>query len=83
MAIEQLREIKINKNEKIQDDFLKKVLYVQNNCIGSESFGDTTEFYDEDGIVLMTVDQSNSNKMVFSFDYGEEVYEFEKNNLCA
>lgn len=54
---------------KIEDDFLEKVKKVYENCVSKETYANITEFYDEDGVVLMTVEEPDNqpNKLIFSF----------------
>lgn len=60
-----------------QKDFIQKIKNVYLNCNGYETFGNFTEFYDEDGCVLMTATQSASNTINFSFDNNES-YRFQQ-----
>ena len=52
-------------------DFLSMVKKVYENNVGYETYGDVTEFYDEDGVVLMTMQEVHGGKMRFAFDNGE------------
>lgn len=52
-------------------DFLSMVKKVYENNVGYETYGDVTEFYDEDGVVLMTMQEVPGGKMRFAFDNGE------------
>lgn len=52
-----------------QNEFLDKIKNIYENAVGHETYGDTTEFYDEDGVVLMTATQRADGQVVF--DFGE------------
>jgi len=47
------------------------------NCEHSFDMGDTTEFYDKDGCVLMTATEYDYNNIRFSFDGEMDAQEFE------
>ena len=60
-----------------EHEFIKKVNEVYKECIGYESYAETTEFYDEDGVVLMTATQISANKIEFAFSDDGETFEYE------
>lgn len=65
--------------DKTQNEFITKINEVYDKCNGSEQYGDTTEFYDEDGVVLMTVTEDlSTNKLTFSFSDNNENYIFDE-----
>ena len=66
-------------------NFLDKVDEVYKSTVGTEDYSNATEFFDEDGCVLMTIRTISENKMEFSFD-GEEgpesyLYETDSNSI--
>lgn len=63
--------------EKIQNSFIEKINAVYDKCVGNETYGSTTEFFDEDGVVLMTATEEEGNRIVFTFteDYESYVYD--------
>lgn len=73
-----------NSNEvSVLKDFLNKLDEVYKNSVGTEDYGECTEFFDEDGCVLMVMRVVSKNKIEFHFD-GENgndsfVYETEDN----
>lgn len=61
--------------QKTQTDFLKRVAEVQDKIINAESFGDFTEFSDEDGCVLFTIRDLGKDKGI-EFDFYDDSYIF-------
>ncbi len=64
-------------NSATVDTFIDRVKNVYENCAGNEEFGSTTEFYDEDGVVLMTCTEQSSNVLTFTFPDGES-YDYQQ-----
>ena len=62
--------------EKLQNIFIEKINKVYDQCVGYEQFGNVTEFYDEDGVRLMTCSEENG-KLIFSFSEDDENNSFE------
>ena len=60
----------------IENEFIKKINDVYDKCYGSETFGNVTEFYDEDGVVLMTSTEEGE-KITFKFSEGNDEENFE------
>lgn len=52
-------------------EFFDKLTKVYEECIGTETFGSRTEFYDEDGILIMSAEEL-VDKTVFSFGIDDE-----------
>lgn len=53
------------------NQFMSKIESIFHQCVGHETYGDVTEFYDEDGVVLMTAREEGEN-MLLSFGPGQE-----------
>lgn len=47
--------------------FLEKIKDIQSRIVGYEEYGSTTEFYDEDGVVLMQTDTMENGEVYFYF----------------
>lgn len=62
------------------NEFIEKINEVYKNSVGYEDFGNTTEFFDEDGCVVMTIQSLPNGRLLFSFGT-EESYEFEEKNI--
>ena len=59
-----------------KEQFLYYLGMYQNSVVGKESYGNETEFYDEDGCVLFTITYDESlNKMIFKFADSQELFE--------
>ena len=54
-------------NENLETIFLEKIKKVYDQCVGNESYGGATEFYDEDGVVLMVIEDINQDTVRFTF----------------
>lgn len=65
----------------VQSDFIEKISQVNKNCIGNETAGNFVEFYDEDGVILMSCEKEN-NKLIFTFQDGS-VYEYADKDLAS
>ena len=67
------------KEENTKNEFLDLIRKYQDKVVGYETYGDTTDFYDEDGCVLFTTtpDQEKPNYLVFNFPEIEESFVFE------
>lgn len=67
------------------NDFLTRIDEVYKNAVGTEDYGEYTEFFDEDGCVIMRMRTISENKTEFSFDGegGNEsyLYETDENHL--
>lgn len=61
----------------LENSFITQINKVYNMCVGSDTYGSTTEFYDEDGVILMTATEEN-NKIIFKFTEDSEIYEYEE-----
>lgn len=61
----------------LENNFIEQINRVYNMCIGCDTYGSTTEFYDEDGVILMTATKEN-NKIIFKFTEDSEIYEYEE-----
>lgn len=64
--------------EKVENNFIEKINRVYDQCSGYETYGSTTEFYDEDGVVLMTATEDEGNKIIFTFTEDSESYAYEE-----
>ena len=56
---------------KIEVEFIEKIKKIYEECSGAESFGNTTEFYDEDGVVLMTASEGVEEQGTITFFFTE------------
>lgn len=54
-------------NNAVQNDFIQRINDVYRECYGFQNFGSTTEFYDEDGVVLMAATQESPENINFAF----------------
>lgn len=71
-----LRETKDIDEMDTKEKFLYFLQMYQNSVIGKESYGNETEFYDEDGCVLFTITYDEElNKMIFKFADSQELFE--------
>lgn len=68
---------------KDENEFIKKINNVYRQCDGYETYAQTTEFYDEDGVVLMTATQIDEHKIEFTFTEDGEIFEYETVNKEA
>lgn len=66
--------------KKVQDEFLVKINEVYDKCVSRDTYANVTEFYDEDGVVLMTVEEPDGKpgKLIFSFSENGESFEYDK-----
>lgn len=71
--------LKLNHTSDEERRFLNLVKEAYNRITGHESYGDTTEYFDEDGIVMMTTRESEDGKINFSFSNGDD-FEYESKN---
>ena len=82
-----MEEVKLNKLELEQSkkDFLERVKLIQDEVVGSETYGDTIEFYDEDGVVLMVStikeDDEETGLQVTEFSFKSDKYTEEENQF--
>lgn len=68
-----------NKKKENENEFINKINKVYDECISYETYGSVTEFYDEDGIVLMTISEEENGKLLFSFSgQNDENFEYEQ-----
>lgn len=63
-------------DKKLEKDFIEKINKVYDKCEGNESYGNVTEFYDEDGVVLMTAEDKDDKTIIFTFTDDESIYEY-------
>lgn len=67
-----------------KNEFIELINKVFSECAGFETYGATTEFYDEDGIVLMTAVEDESGKNVtFNFNGAENPFDALKEDFYA
>ena len=78
ILLERVIVMTTTKKTLLQNDFIEKINNVYEKCIGTSSYGSTTEFYDEDGIILMCATQDSNGKILFNFGE-EDDYVFQKN----
>lgn len=76
-----MSRLKLRVNDKkegadLQKEFLSKLTKLEKNILGYESYGDFSEFYDEDGVVLLGVypDKKKDENLVFKFMEDESEY---------
>ena len=63
-----------------ENNFLDKIKHTYENVVGYESYGDTIEFYDEDGVVLMLAHNLADNKIMFTFTDDNSDFEYSLND---
>lgn len=66
------------RNMETENEFLEKINSVIKNIVGKESYGGFTEFYDEDGVVLMRAEESDDGLINFSFSGDTEIFSYEE-----
>ena len=59
-------------------DFIERIKKVYDTCDGNESYDNVVEFYDEDGVVLMTAEDLDENTIRFTFTDDEQIYDYIK-----
>ena len=65
------------KEKMTQDEFLEKIRMIQDQIVGYENMGGHTEYFDEDGVVLMETDQLDDGRVEIRFsDDINETYDF-------
>lgn len=75
MEVMEKRQLKIS-NKQLEQEFIKKINEVYEKCTSYETYGNITEFYDEDGITIMTATE-DENKIIFQFgDFSDVNYEY-------
>lgn len=63
----------VTKTEKeINDEFLGYIRQHQESVYGFESYGDGSEFFDEDGCVLFTIREIDKENIAFKFSNAED-----------
>lgn len=55
----------------IMEILMSKVKGIFRDCVGHESYGALTEFYDEDGCVLLCTEEAENGEVTFLFPDGE------------
>ena len=58
--------------KEINQEFLTYIRKHQENVYGYETYGDGSEFYDEDGCVLFTIRVTNEGDLAFKFSDCED-----------
>lgn len=58
-------------NREENKEFFEKLAKVWKETLGSETFGTRTEFYDEDGILIMSYEEQGEN-LLFTFGIDDE-----------
>ena len=69
--------------KQIENEFIKKINAVYEECVDTETYSNITEFSDEDGVVLMTVEEldgENQGKLLFTFTDDGETFIYKKLN---
>lgn len=61
----------MSEGNKIEVEFVEKIQKIYDECSGYEVFGDVTEFYDEDGVVLMTATENQEEQGTITFSFTE------------
>jgi hypothetical protein len=61
-------------NKSVDNEFISNIVSIYRKCAGYETFGETTEFYDEDGCVLMTATENGVNRVQFRFAEDGQVF---------
>lgn len=65
-----------DKMDKVTNDFINKINKVYEQCVGYETFGDTIEFFDESGCILMSITENGPDKIQFMF--ADDLYDYTK-----
>jgi len=63
-------KFKIRKATNVSKDFINEIKSIENLYVGHEDYGNVIEFYDEDGIVVLTIDvqeKADEDCLVFKF----------------
>lgn len=55
----------------MENEIVAKIKEVSEKAVGCETYGSVTEFYDEDGAVLMTAEEKNNGQVLFKFSDSE------------
>lgn len=68
--------------EEVANEFVEALKNCEDDIVGSETVGESIEFFDEDGAVLLLVTlDENTNKANFEFVLSEEVFDLSINNI--
>lgn len=68
--------------EEIKQEFLDSLKQCEDHIVGSEQVGESIEFYDEDGAVLLvTYIDTELSRAKFEFVLSEKVFEIGLNNI--
>lgn len=68
----------MEKRNVLENEFIERINEVYDKCTGFETYGNTTEFFDEDGVVLMTAEKEENKKIIFTFTEDSQSYEYEE-----
>lgn len=61
-----------------QADFIERLENARSNSTGYEQYADFTEFYDEDGAVLLIIEDKDNT---LSFNFGDVAFEYKDSDL--
>lgn len=68
----------LNNKQQFIEDMSKAKRYI----VGNETYGDLTEFYDEDGCIVLTVCvNAEKNTLIFNFILSGNTYEYEEKEI--
>ena len=75
--VKNMATIMEEKQKITQNEFLEKIREIQNQIAGYDNLGGHTEYYDEDGVVLMESNQLENGMVEIRFSNNpDEVYNF-------
>lgn len=63
-------------SKKVSNEFIQKINKVYKECVGYEIFGETTEFFDESGCILMSITENGHGKLEFLFTDSGDFYNY-------
>ena len=62
----------------VANKFISNINQVYKQCAGFETYGETTEFFDESGCVLMIATREPDGKIQFKFADDNEPYDYKE-----
>ena len=74
------QKIKVRDDSSSEHAFIQHINTVYDKCTGNETYGNTVEFFDEDGVVLMTAVPSEDDNGI-NFRFAEDSENFNFKNL--
>jgi hypothetical protein len=68
----------VNKEKILKDEFINKIEKIEKDIYGSEDYGDFTEYYNEEGAVILVTTIKDNNTISFDFLDGSPAYIFKE-----